>query len=113
MEDLLDDPDSATTVANEENNYAAAITQVLESIESNDENEPREDFTSEDEQDEDNVDMAAGVAGAPPTYITTESLNRYRKYGPFGKLHNIGVHFRQSSQLLQAFRMPNSPAKHH
>jgi hypothetical protein len=30
-------------------------------------------------------------------------LQRYRKNGPFGKLHNIGAHLRKSSQLKQLF----------
>jgi hypothetical protein len=83
MEDLLDDPNSATTVADEQNDYAAEIAQVLKSIESSDENEPQEDFTSEDEQDDDSGDMAAGVAGAPPTYINhriPQSLQKIRAF---------------------------------
>jgi hypothetical protein len=111
MEDLLDDPDSAATIANQENDYVAEIIRVLESTESDDEDEPEEDFISEDQQDDDDDDIAASVAGAPPTYITAESLNRYRKNGPFGKLHNIGVYFRQSSQLQQAFRDAQQPCK--
>jgi hypothetical protein len=51
------------------------------------------------------------IAGGALTYITAKSLNRYRKDGPFGKLHNIGVHFRQNSQLLQAFRNAQQPCK--
>jgi hypothetical protein len=35
--------------------------------------------------------------------IDHEFLENYRKEGPFGKLHNIGVLFRRSSQLKQAF----------
>jgi hypothetical protein len=30
-------------------------------------------------------------------------LQRYRKNGPFGKLHNIGAYLRKSSQLKQLF----------
>jgi hypothetical protein len=68
-------------------------------------NEPHneEDFTSDDEQDDENDD-----ASIIP-FITSESLDRYRKDGPFGKLHNIGVHLRQSSQLQQAFRDSQQP----
>jgi hypothetical protein len=35
--------------------------------------------------------------------ITAEVLRRYRKSGPMGKLHNHGVCFNYSSQLVQAF----------
>jgi hypothetical protein len=44
-----------------------------------------------------------GTAAHIPTIIDHESLENYRKKGPFGKLHNIGVLFRRSSQLKQAF----------
>jgi len=37
-----------------------------------------------------------------PVVITTEELGKYRKYGPLGKLHNIGVAIHQSSQLPEA-----------
>lgn len=35
--------------------------------------------------------------------ITAEVLRRHRKSGPMGKLHNIGVCFNYSSQLMEAF----------
>ncbi|KAL6405347.1 Ribonuclease H-like protein [Ilyonectria robusta] len=38
-----------------------------------------------------------------PEIITAEKLDKYRKFGPFGKLHNIGVALRMSSQLLEDF----------
>jgi hypothetical protein len=44
-----------------------------------------------------------GTAAHIPTIIDHESLENYRKKGPFGKLHNISVLFRRSSQLKQAF----------
>jgi hypothetical protein len=43
------------------------------------------------------------IATAVPAKITTQLLQRYRKNGPFGKLHNIGAYLRQSSQLKQLF----------
>jgi hypothetical protein len=87
MEDLLNDLDSAT--ANERKEATRLVTA----------NEPydEEDFTSDKKQNDENDD-----ASIVPS-ITPEFLNRYRKNGPFGKLHNIGVHLRQSSQLQQAF----------
>jgi hypothetical protein len=66
---------------------------------------------SEDEHNEEDDDIAANVVGGPLTYITAEFLNRCRKDGPFGKLHNIGVHFRQNNQLFQAFRNAQQPCK--
>jgi hypothetical protein len=44
-----------------------------------------------------------GTAAHIPTIINHEFLENYRKEGPFGKLHNIGVLFCKSSQLKQAF----------
>ncbi len=38
-----------------------------------------------------------------PTVITKDSLEQYQKRGPFGKLHNHGVVFKQSSQMLDAW----------
>jgi hypothetical protein len=35
-----------------------------------------------------------------PDIINAERLDKYRKFGPFGKLHNIGIALRTSSQLL-------------
>jgi hypothetical protein len=109
MEDLLDDPDFTITIADQENAEIAEIIEVLHSIDPDNEDEHQEDYTSENEQEEDYGDVAASVAGASPIHITAEFLNHYRKTGPFGKLHNIGVHFRQSSQLLQAFRDAQQP----
>jgi hypothetical protein len=93
MKDLLDDLDSATL------NEKEAATRLVTA------NEPpaEEDFTSESEQDNENNDVSSFF------YITPESLDQYRKDGPFGKLHNIGVHLRQSSQLQQAFREAQKP----
>ncbi|KAK9446351.1 Ribonuclease H-like protein [Metarhizium brunneum] len=38
-----------------------------------------------------------------PETINAEEVDKYRKFGPFGKLHNIGVALRTSSQLLEVF----------
>jgi hypothetical protein len=38
-----------------------------------------------------------------PGIINAEQVDKYRKFGPFGKLHNIGVALRTSSQLLEDF----------
>ncbi|RFN43384.1 ribonuclease h-like protein [Fusarium flagelliforme] len=38
-----------------------------------------------------------------PEIINAEEMDTYRKYGPFGKLHNIGIALRTSSQLLEDF----------
>jgi hypothetical protein len=88
MEDLFDDLNFA--IIDEKKKATRLVTA----------NEPynEKDFTSDKEQNDENDD-----ASIVPS-ITPESLDRYRKNGPFGKLHNIGVHLRQSSQLQQAFR---------
>jgi hypothetical protein len=64
----------------------------------------REDFFfffSENENEPANQFPA--IATAVPAKITTQSLQRYRKNGSFGKLHNIGAYLRKSSQLKQLF----------
>jgi hypothetical protein len=43
------------------------------------------------------------IAALIPAHITTISLAKFRRDGPFGKLHSIGVLLRKSSQLKQAF----------
>jgi hypothetical protein len=95
MEDLLDDLDSA--IINEREVATRLITA--------DEFYNEEDFTDNEQDDEDDENDDASTA---PSLIP-ESLDRYRKDGPFGKLHNIGVHLRQSSQLQQAFQDAQQP----
>ncbi|KAJ3552946.1 hypothetical protein NPX13_g10995 [Xylaria arbuscula] len=48
-------------------------------------------------QDLENVEYPA------PVNLTEKSFQKYQRKGPFGKLHNIGVLFNRSSQLVQAF----------
>ena len=36
-----------------------------------------------------------------PEIINAEEVDKYRKSGPFGKLHNIGIALRTSSRLLE------------
>jgi hypothetical protein len=93
MKDLFNGLNSATV--NEKKKATRLITI----------NDPynEKDFTSEDEQNNESND-----ANKAP-YITAESLNRARKNGPFGKLHNINVHLRQNSQLQQAFPNAQQP----
>ncbi|GKU17438.1 unnamed protein product, partial [Fusarium langsethiae] len=38
-----------------------------------------------------------------PEIVNAEKVDKYRKFGPFGKLHNIGIALRTSSQLLEDF----------
>ncbi|KAM5350163.1 hypothetical protein ACJ41O_006668 [Fusarium nematophilum] len=38
-----------------------------------------------------------------PEIINAEEVDKYRKFGPFGKLHNIGIALRTNSQLLEDF----------
>ncbi|KAI1874248.1 uncharacterized protein JN550_002827 [Neoarthrinium moseri] len=55
--------------------------------------------------DEDDILAADAVSDFPavsaeiPALVNASSLEQYRKSGPFGKLHNIGVCLRLSSQL--------------
>jgi hypothetical protein len=61
-----------------------------------------EDFFFSENEDEP-VSQFPAITTAVPARITTQSLQRYRKNGPFGKLYNIGAHLRKSSQLKQLF----------
>ncbi|KID81619.1 Ribonuclease H-like protein [Metarhizium guizhouense ARSEF 977] len=38
-----------------------------------------------------------------PEMVDAVKMEKYRKHGPFGKLHNIGIALRTSSQLLEDF----------
>ncbi len=40
---------------------------------------------------------------AVPEIINAETIEEHRKFGPFGKLHNLGIAFRTSSQSLEGF----------
>ncbi len=40
---------------------------------------------------------------AVPNIINAATMEKYHKFGPFGKLHNIGISFRTSSQSLEGF----------
>jgi hypothetical protein len=54
-----------------------------------------------------NADAAAHQRerrGTVPTAVTAEVLKRFRKEGPMGKLHNHGVCFNYSSQLVEMFK---------
>jgi hypothetical protein len=42
-----------------------------------------------------------------PEIFNTGEVDKYRKFGPFGKLHNIGIALRTSSQLLEDFTKLN------
>jgi hypothetical protein len=57
---------------------------------------------AEENEEEYNTQFPA-IAAPVPICINTESLAKYRHDGPFGKLYAIGVLFRRSSQLKDAF----------
>jgi hypothetical protein len=54
-------------------------------------------------KDEDYNTQVPAIAIPIPTHITTTFLAKYTRDGSFGKLHAIGVLFRKSSQLKDAF----------
>ncbi|KAJ6436941.1 hypothetical protein O9K51_10477 [Purpureocillium lavendulum] len=68
-----------------------------------------EDFSEQSADDNDEYCEVETVAEESqgqfpiPKVINAEELDKYRKFGPFGKLHNIGVAFRMSSQLVEDF----------
>jgi hypothetical protein len=70
-------------------------------VNDNDFTSDSEDFFSKD--DNEPASQFPAITTAVSARITTQLLQRYRKNGPFGKLHNIGAHLRKSSQLKQLF----------
>jgi hypothetical protein len=80
IKDLLDDFDFVTT--NEKEEATRLITA--------DEFYNEKDFTYNEQNNEDDENDDASTAPS----LTPVFFDRYRKNGPFGKLHNIGVHLR-------------------
>jgi hypothetical protein len=87
---------------NNDNDNYEQLNEALRELQDNDNfilN--NEDFLLENEDEP--ASQFPAVAAAVPNKITIQSLQRYRKNGSFGKLHNIGAHLRRSSQLKQLF----------
>jgi hypothetical protein len=82
-----------------------ALNAHLDCLQTSNSVEDHGEFSGDDaEEDFELPDIQIpGTAAHIPTIINHESLENYRKKGPFGKLYNIGVLFRRSSQLKQAF----------
>jgi hypothetical protein len=99
IKDLLNNLPFVAIITGEKNDYEAEVIRTIKSTEFENENQG---FLASDDERKDGDD--GNNPGASLAHITAEFLDRYRKYGPFGKLHNIGVYFRQSSQLQEAFR---------
>jgi hypothetical protein len=86
---------------NDDDNYEQ-LDKALRELQGNNEfTLDDENFLSEDEDEP--ASQFPAIAAAVPNKITTQLLQRYRKNGPFGKLHNIGAHLRKSNQLKQLF----------
>lgn len=82
----------------ENSNLRAAIETLLEDEDWNEHDD--EVFAAADEDEVANaavVGQFEAVAAEIPMLINTKFLNRYRKAGPFSKLHNIGVCLRLST----------------
>lgn len=88
---IIDDDDEDDQVET----AVLALQQEEESADSSDEEEADEDLLDESE--------AHTPVFPIPENITAESLDQYRKEGPGGKLHNLGVYLNRSSQLKMAF----------
>jgi hypothetical protein len=101
------DDDENTNSHADDTDYDAgddALLTAVDELSSNPEFENEEDADSVvAEEDEDYDTQVPAIAAPIPTRITTTSLAKYRRDGPFGKLHAIGVLFRKSSQLKDAF----------
>jgi hypothetical protein len=54
-------------------------------------------------EDDDYDTQIPAIAAEIPIYIIITSLAKFRRDGPFGKLHAFGVLLRKSTQLKQAF----------
>jgi hypothetical protein len=105
MEELLGpngDPDFANATQEIEDEFNTIRSEESDDGELQDGSVSDEDFMSEEEADFEDSQFPA-VAIDPSNPITTKSLDNYRKTGPFGKLHKIGVLSRKSSQLKQLF----------
>jgi hypothetical protein len=74
-----------------------------------------DDILEEEEDDDEDLECEAihEAEVYQDTTITAEILRRYRKSGPMGKLHNHGVCFNYSSQLVQAFNEAQVCNYHH
>jgi hypothetical protein len=87
---------------NDDNNNYHQLDEALRELASNN------DFISDSEDffffffsenEDEPASQFPATATAVPARITTQLLQRYRKNGPFGKLHNIGAHLRKSSLM--------------
>jgi hypothetical protein len=59
--------------------------------------------STEDNEISDFDTLFPAIPATIPNNITATSLDKFRREGPFGKLHNIGVLFRKSSTLKHQF----------
>jgi hypothetical protein len=89
VDDLLTQPDDADFVNSDE-----GIQEALRDIDSDSDG----GMLSEGEEEDDGP-----LAIAYPIPTTPTAVADYSKKGPFGKLHNIGVAFSNSSQLAELF----------
>jgi hypothetical protein len=99
--------DSKNTTAEvdggEDDNADDAIFTAVDELSMNADVEIEADADSTVEDDDDYDTQVPAIAATVPTHITTTSLATYHRDGPFGKFHAIGVLFRKSSQLKDAF----------
>jgi hypothetical protein len=99
------DRDFEEAARNGENNddENESLFQALGQLRSDSDFEDNEDadsvVSSEDEELLDVDTQFPAIAATIPNRITAQSFNRFRRGGPFGKLHNIGVLLRKSSTL--------------
>jgi hypothetical protein len=104
--DAYGDPDFLSSDDNEDDGEEQqALNAHLDRLQTSNSVEDQGESSGDDAEEDFELPDAQvpGTAAHIPTIIDHESLESYRKEGPFGKLHNIGVLFRRSSQLKQAF----------
>jgi hypothetical protein len=99
--------DSKNTTAEvdggEDDNADDALFTAFDELSMKSEVEIEADADSTVEDDDDYDTQVPAITATVPTHIATTSLATYRRDGPFGKLHPIGVLFCKSSQLKDTF----------
>ena len=92
---------------NKRDNFEELVESLQEPVE--DETNKLDDVINslfdaeDDEYDEIERAIEAQESFQTSTEPNMDSLLKYRKYGPLGKLHNIGVFMRRSSQIQEDF----------
>jgi hypothetical protein len=104
VDNIRNDDSPKLTADNDENE---ALFRALAELKSDFDFEEDEDADSvvstEDDEMSDSDTLFPAIPAIISNNITATFLDRFRREGPFGKLHNIGVLFRKFSTLKHQF----------